>query len=144
MKINKVLILIAVVMASMYSYGQQVDSKLSVVYSPEQINHFKQSNPDMIKFANFYVNNASYITDAPEGKTIETTPLRKINPKTGEILQDEIRMIDLQDFNVYLYNCKSKANSNTFYTIGNTGKILVMRSNAEISRLFKQSKNSNN
>ena len=124
----------------MYSYGQQVDSKLNVIYTPEQISHFKQASPDMIAYSNFYVNNATYVTSPPQGKSIETTPLRRVNPKTGEVLQDEITMTDMQDFNVYMYNCKSKTNSSTFYSIGNSGKILVMRSSTEIQKSFMKSK----
>jgi hypothetical protein len=139
MRLTKILLLTIAIFFASFSKAQMPDSKLSAVYTPEEINHFKQAMPDVIKFNNFYVNNAAYITEAPKGKAIKTIELHKINPKTGEILSDAIQMIDLIDFNPYLFNCKSQFDKNTYYSIGNTGKILVMRSTKEIQRRFSQS-----
>ncbi len=144
MRINKLLVLIGAVLLSIYSYGQQADSKLSVLYTPAEISHFKQNNPDVLEFYNYYVNNATYFTEIPKGKTLKTIPLKKVNPKTGEVLQDAIQMIDLDDFNPYLFNCKSQNNVNTFYSIQASNKILVMRSTIEIQKMFNRSKNNTN
>ena len=120
------------------AFSQQADSKLYDVYTINQIDNFRQNNPESIDYMNFYVNNVALIVDFPEGKQIETQQLFRIDPKTGTILSDEITEADLTDFNPYLYNCKPANDKNTYYTIGSTGKLLIMRSTQEMAKRYKQ------
>ena len=143
MKINKVLILIGIVLLSMYSFGQQTDSKLSAVYSPEELISIKQSSPNAIEYFNFYVNNSYVITYFVADKPMDYKELHKINPQTKEVLSDAITTSDVTDFNPYLFDCNPDTEKRTYYKMGNTGKLLIMLSRKEIQKKFRMKNNTN-
>jgi len=92
---------------------------------------------------NFYVNNSYYIIDEPS-KTIDSEPLQRIDFKTRAVISGEITIFDLTDFNPYLYNCKPANNKNSYYTVGSTGKLVVMRSTQDIAAKYRQYQKRNN
>jgi len=143
MNMKQLLLSVLVFVLGFTTYSQQADSKLCDVYSVSQLEHFRQVSPQSIDYMNFYVNNVVTIVDFPKGKQLETQQLFKKDPKTGELLTDEITSLDLINFNPYLYNCKSASNKNTYYTIGSTKKLLVMYSVQEMARKYKQYQNNN-
>ena len=122
---------------SMYSYGQQTDSKLSAVYSPEQLIQMKQTSPDAIEYFNFYVNNSYVITNFVADKPMDYKELHKINPQTKEILSDVVKTSDIVNFNPYLFDCNPDMDKRTYYKMGDTGKLLIMLSRKEIDKKFR-------
>jgi|GEM_PF-1286475 hypothetical protein len=140
MRLTKILLLTIAIFFASFSKAQMPDSKLSAVYTPEHLNNLKHNNPDAIEYFNFYVNNSFKITDLPQGKDLEKEELHKINPITKEITNEQIQMVDLVDFNPYLFSCKTDQNNRKYYSIGNTGKLLIMFSNKEIQEKFRNSK----
>ena len=143
MNMRRLFLVTLVLVLGFTAYSQQADSKLYDVYTLNQIENFRQNNPASIDYMNFYVNNVATIVDFPEGKQIETQQLFRIDPKTGTVLSDEITESDLMDFNPYLYNCKPANETNTYYTIGSTGKLLIMHSTQEMARKYKQYQKNN-
>lgn len=141
---RRLLAVVLVFILGFTAYSQQADSKLCDVYTVDQINNFRQNNPSSIDYMNFYVNNVAIITDFPEGKQIETQQLFRVDFKTGTVLSDEITEADLMDFNPYLYNCKPANSKNTYYIIGSTGKLLIMRSTQEMAKKYKQHQKNHN
>lgn len=136
---EKFLLLIGVVLFTAFSYAQeQPNSKLCDVYTTQHLANLKNNNPDAITYFNFYVNNSFEIVEAPD-KPINKVELKRIDFNTKAILSDEIIENDLMDFNPLLYNCVT-SDSRTYYSIGNTGKLLVMYSTEEIQVKFKQLK----
>ncbi len=140
---RRLLLVVLVFVLGFTAYSQQADSKLYDVYTLDQIENFRQKNPASVDYMNFYVNNVAMIVDFPDGKPIEVQQLFKIDPKTGTVLSDEIVQSDLVDFNPYLYNCKPANNKSTYYTIGSTGKLLIMSSTQEMARKYKQYQKNN-
>lgn len=137
MYMRRLLLSVFVLLMGFSAYSQQADSKLYDVYTMEQIDNFRAKNPKAIDNMNFYVNNVYYIIDAPS-KSIESQELKRVDFKTGAILSDEITAFDLEDFNPYLYNCKPANDKKTYYTVGNTGKLVVMRSTQEMAAKYQQ------
>jgi len=137
MKINKVLLLIGAVLLTMYSFGQQTDSRLSAVYSADEIIKLKQSAPEAIEYFNFYVRNSYVITDFVADKPMDFEELHKINPRTKETLSDQITTGDLVDFNPYLFSCIPDMDKRKYYKVGDTGKLLIMLSRKEIEKKFR-------
>jgi len=134
----KRLLLFGVLLFTLNSFAQISDPKLSAVYSPEQLNNLKNTMPGSIDYLNYYVNNSYRIVDFPTEKAIEHRMLKKIDPLTGQTINQEITINDIRDFNPYLFNCKPQMTSRTYYKIGNTGKMLIMYSHKEIQAGFKQ------
>jgi len=133
MKIKK-LIFVITMLFSIYSFGQRIDSRLSAVYSPEELNSM---NPNAIKYFNFYVKNSYRIVNFTTTKPIDYKILYKINPKTKEIISEKINYSDIVDFNPYLFSCETAQDKATYYKIGNTGKLLIMLSREEIEKEFR-------
>ncbi len=139
----KRLLLFGVLLFTLNSFAQIADNKLSVMYSPEQLTSLKNTMPGSIEYMNYYVNHSYRIVDYPTGKPVETIELKKIDPISKEVLNDEITLNDIRDFNPYKFNCKPQMNKQSYYKIGNTGKMLIMLSHKEIQRGFKQWKTKN-
>ena len=131
------LLLISAVLLTMYSYSQQADLRLSAVYSAEEISKLKQSAPDAINYFNFYVSNSYIITDFVADKPMDYKELHKIDPRTKEVLSDDIRTSDVIDFNPYLFDCTPDMDKRTYYKMGDTGKLLIMLSRKEINKKFR-------
>lgn len=109
------------VVFSMTAFSQQtIDSRLLAKYSQTQLQKMQQNNPDQLDFLNYYVKHVASIIDMPD-KPIQYTDLVRLSDNSKNISLSE-----LTNFNPYLYNCKSLQDKNSYYKIGNTGKLLIM------------------
>jgi len=106
---------------SMTAFSQQtIDNRLLVKYNQTELQKMQQDNPEQFEFLNYYVEHAGYIVDMPQ-KPIQYTDLVRLSDNSKSISLDE-----LTNFNPYLYNCNNLHDQNTYYKIGNTGKLLIM------------------
>ncbi|MBU0764457.1 MAG: hypothetical protein KJ607_06460 [Bacteroidetes bacterium] len=134
---KKIMIAMAFVCCALIASGQEApDAKLYVRYNQAYINNLLNNNPEIVVYLNFFVNNSWRIIDKPD-KEIDCSKLSKINPETGEILEDPITSEDLEDFNIYRYNYRMDPDKRTYYTLGDTDKILIVLSDNELSKLYK-------
>lgn len=128
---------------SFYSFSQleeTIDSRLLSKYSQEYLNKLKMDNPDEFDFLNFSVKNSHTIMDFAVDKAFDFKMLRKINPITKQEIEvstlDEIN----ENFNPYLYNCKIGQKNQMCYKVGNTDKMIVMRSKASLDMKYRSYK----
>lgn len=109
------------VIFSTTAFSQQtIDNRLLAKYDQAGLQKMQQDNPDQLDFLNYYVEHAGYIVDMP-AKPIQYTDLVRLNDNSKAISSNE-----LTNFNPYLYNCKNLQDKNSYYKIGNTGKLLIM------------------
>ncbi|PLX00408.1 MAG: hypothetical protein C0594_15750 [Marinilabiliales bacterium] len=113
------------------------DSKLFVKYEPSYFNKYQHKNPEIIEYMNFYVNHSWKIINMPD-KEVQSEELKKVDPKTGSLLDEQIVVSDLDNFNIYLYNCKPDQEKRKYYTIGDTKKMLIIYSHNEITDKFNK------
>ncbi len=106
------------VIFSMTGFSQQtIDNRLLAKYDQASL---QKMQPEQLDFLNYYVEHAWSIIDMPN-KPIQYTNLVRISDNSKAISSGE-----LTNFNPYLYNCKNLQDKNSYYKIGNTGKILIM------------------
>lgn len=122
MKTVHLIILVSVFLfVSFFGNAQQTfDSRLLTKYDKSSLDKMQQDNPEQINFLNYYVEHAGYIVDMPE-KPIDYVDLVRLSNNSKAIT-----LTELDNFNPYLYNCKNLPDKNSYYRIGNTGKLLIM------------------
>ncbi len=109
------------VIFSMAAFSQQtIDSRLLAKYDQVNLQKMQQDNPEQLDFLNYYVEHAGYLVDMP-AKPIQYTDLVRLSDNSKAISSGE-----LTNFNPYLYNCKNLQDKNSYYKVGNTGKLLIM------------------
>ncbi|MBI4645846.1 MAG: hypothetical protein HY738_04400, partial [Bacteroidia bacterium] len=69
-----------------------------------------------------------------------STELQRIDPKTGQKLDNPVTTDDLSNFNLYQFDYKVQKEKRTYYKLGDTGKILILLSDNEISKEYVKSK----
>ncbi len=148
MKIKYLLLICLLAGINAISFGQQkntpFDKKLLVKFSVEYLQKLQTENPDSLEFLNYAVNYGFYFTDVSKNKPVSTQKLMKINPQTKSE-QEIISFEDIEaDFNPLLYNCVLSPQNQTYFSIGNTGKILVMRSKSSLMLRYKSYKTEHN
>ena len=118
---------------SLMSFAQQdeIDPRLYAKYDKEYLEKISVENPKLLEKMNFYLQKSWTITDMPD-KPIHYEELRRLSDNSTNITLDEIK-----NFNPYLYNCKNELYSSTYYKIGNTGKLLIMRPLMDLDRMYK-------
>jgi len=108
----------------------KIDERLYAKYDKQYLEKISKENPQLLEKMNFFVEHAGYIIDMPD-KPIEYKDLVRKSDNSKDISIDE-----LKNFNVYLYNCFPDVERTTYYKIGNTGKLLILRSTQELNRLY--------
>ncbi len=108
----------------------EIDPRLYAKYDKAYLEKLSQENPQQLEKMNFFVKNAGYVIDMPD-KPIEYKDLVRLSDNSKNITMDEIK-----NFNPYIYNCKNDVSRTTYYKIGNTGKLLIMRSLQDLNRMY--------
>jgi hypothetical protein len=104
---------------------------LLVKYDTETLNNIKSKNANEFELLCMFVDNACYFVDMPD-KKIDFVELKKINPKTGLIIENYIiTEKDLVNFNPLEYNCTLQGSS-SYYKVGTTGKLLIVPSDSDL------------
>jgi hypothetical protein len=128
---TKMLIFFMGVLFSVVSFAQvKIDPRLYAKYDKSYLEKISKENPQQLEKMNFFVEKAGYIIDMP-GKPIQYKELVRLSDNSKDISLEEIK-----NFNPYLYNCKNDVSRTTYYKIGNTGKLLIMRSLQELNRMY--------
>jgi len=134
MKTKKIIFLFAFLLGFSYCFSQSVEEKLLLKYDSQTLSQIKATNPDEYEFLCYYAEKACYVIDMPE-KRIAFTELKRIDPRTGELsANQEITLEDLENFNPLEYNIVYQPDVNSYYSAGNTGKIVVVPS-AEVIQI---------
>jgi hypothetical protein len=111
---------LSVVLSATAFSQQTIDSRLLAKYDQASLQKMQQDSPDQLDFLNYYVEHAGYLVDMPQ-KPIQYTDLVRLSDNSKAITSAE-----LINFNPYLYNCKNLQDKNSYYKVGNTGKLLIM------------------
>jgi len=126
------LLTMLVSLASVSLFSQNTNSKLLVKYTSETLTEMQLSNSSELDILEYFVDKGFYFVDMPD-KPIEFEELVKINPETGETVEDfDMSTIDFNNFNPLEFNCEYKANRKGYYRVGNTGKLLIVRHRIDI------------
>ena len=128
---TKILMFVIGIFMSIATFAQtEIDSRLYAKYDKAYLEKLSQENPQQLEKMNFFVKNAGYVIDMPD-KPVEYKELVRLSDNSKNITLDEIK-----NFNPYLYSCKNDISRTTYYKIGNTGKLLIMRSLQELNRMY--------
>jgi hypothetical protein len=116
------------------------DKKLLSRHTQTELDKLVSEAPSVIEYENFIVNNSYFIRDAKSGEnTTSYGELHFFNSFTKEIIVKTIMASDLIVFNIYDYDFAISKIRN-YYVIGNTGKILVVYSQPEITEKYNKSR----
>ncbi|MBN2683088.1 MAG: hypothetical protein JXR58_11310 [Bacteroidales bacterium] len=117
--------------------GKKVNPKLKTKYSQEYLDKMLADNPDRMEFLNFYTDNTCYIVDMPS-KPIDFIELEKLNSEPG--MEKNIEAKDLVNFNMYNFNIVPSLKDTKYYKAGNTGKLIIVRPENDVNRMYENSK----
>lgn len=138
MKRYQFIIVFLVLILPLMSISQSSDKinpKLYAKYSNEYLETLKTDHPDRLAFLNYFADETCYIVDMPN-KPIETIDLQKNDAEDGYV----ITLSDLEDFNMYEYNIVPAINEQKYYKVGNTGKLIIVRSEMSMTKRFENAK----
>ena len=116
------------------------DSRLYEVLKSSYIENLLHNTPNQIFYFNYLLEHSYIITDFSTDKDFEYNELRKIDPETKKITNELITNSNLLNFNILKYKCSNEG-KRTYYKIGNTGKMLIMLSNREVTKGFNDYRN---
>ncbi len=117
---------------SVITFAQEFNQKLLVKYDEATLTELKKNNSVEFEYLNLYVTRACSFKDMPD-KDIKYTELKRIDINTGEVIEDyEVSEDDINNFNPFLYNIKLDYDWNTYYKVGNTGKMLLIWAEKDI------------
>ena len=121
-----ILVLCLVIFTGLNGFAQNHNQKLLVKYDSQNLTEMKQSPNYNYDVLYYYVDKGYHFVDMPE-KAIQYEELKKVNPQTGEIVEDYvITESDLVDFNPLEWNCEIKIDKRGYYKVGNTGQLLIV------------------
>lgn len=131
-KKNICLLIYFLIFTSIFAFSQGFNAKLLVKYDEKTLTELKNNNSVEFEYLNLYVTKACSFVIMPE-KPINYIDLKKIDINTGETIENYIiNEEDIKDFNPFLYNIKLNYDWNTFYKVGNTGKMLKVWAEKDI------------
>lgn len=111
------------------------DNRLLAKYSTEYLSNLQETQPQMIEYLNFELNNGFSFVDIPEEKAEQFPYLRYFNGKEqGDIVEE----IPTGSLNLALYEYERNYSSRTTYRIG-SNQAIVFYSIKEMSELFNSS-----
>lgn len=114
-------------------FSQEFNQNLLVKYDKQELESLKTNSKEYFELLNYYVTDGFYFIDMPD-KPIDYKELKKIDSRTGEV--DETYVIterDMENFNPLEYNCEYHAFKNSYYKLGNTGKLLIIPSKSDFN-----------
>ena len=105
----------------------EIDERLTELYSPDQLKHLKESNPQLLERLNFYLDHAFIITDQNQDKPTE--------------FQGEVIIKDLEHFNILKLekeqDLKRSWDTISVYKIKGTDRLFVYHSGRNFNRDFQ-------
>ncbi|HRW21878.1 MAG TPA: hypothetical protein P5509_07895 [Bacteroidales bacterium] len=138
MKNNYLIITVLIMSISSVIYAQtesSPDNRLLAKYSTEYLSNLQETQPQMIEYLNFELNNGFTFVDIPEEKAEQFPYLRYFNGKEqGDIVEE----IPTGSLNLALYEYERNYSSRTTYRIG-SNQAIVFYSIKEMSELFNSS-----
>lgn len=135
-----ILVVCLVLFAGLSGFAQNHNQKLLVKYDSQSLTELQQSPNSDYEVLDYFVDKGFYFVEMPD-KAIDYEELKKINPQTGEVIEDYfITEADLVDFNPLEWNCEIKVDKNGYYKAGNTGKLLIVYQLSKIENRIENEK----
>ncbi|MGM0624596.1 MAG: hypothetical protein ACQES0_01810 [Bacteroidota bacterium] len=140
MKRILIMLLTMGLLSNLYAQNTVVpDERLSSRFSEERIQSWISNSPSLIELKNFEVENGYRIESLPEEKLADLPSLRVLDTNTkqaGEVVSN----INEQEFNLYMYYFDRKFDSDVYYRIGNTNKVLIIPSSQKFTEMYNESR----
>ncbi|HBS85491.1 MAG: hypothetical protein A2W91_16925 [Bacteroidetes bacterium GWF2_38_335] len=129
------IILVLIIPAVGFSQTTQINSKLINKFGSEYLEKLKVEHPDRLAYLNYCADNQCYIIDMP-GKPVPAIELTKNGAEEGY----QITSADLENFNMYDFNIVASVNDQKYYRAGNTGKMIIVRSEKTMLQKYENYK----
>ncbi|MBN2683450.1 MAG: hypothetical protein JXR58_13145 [Bacteroidales bacterium] len=133
------LIFFAIGFQSLYCQtNTETDQRLLVKYSQEDLDRLTQTQPQLIKYELFRLDNSWYFIDIDLTANKPYPMLFEIdyaNKTKGNLVET----IDETSFNLFNYYIDPQVDKSIVYQIGNTGKALVIIPEKELAEKFNKS-----
>lgn len=95
------------------AYSQSADTRLSKVYSSEELTQLQNENPAKIKMLTYALDHACYFSEIPEGKKIDLPSIELTNSTTVPCFAELGLKIEEQ---------------NQYFRVSGSNKMLVVKS----------------
>lgn len=147
---TKITIFLLTILVFSTTYAQQnlPDKRLKECFSSYEISELTSSNPELIEYYNFYMNNSYYVVDLKKaekevtGIDIHTVSSRLSNQQTQGFF--ELKTYSKETFNPLAYNFNLKKDEYVVYVWKDAGVAIVFYPLSQISMKFKQNHKAEN
>ncbi len=141
---KKLLFLTALFIGSVAFSQTTYNPKLLLKFDRSYLESQVTNNPHFIKRQNYIVENSYTIIDEIDiPQNVDVKELQVFDNKNKVYINSEINNSDLDDFNIYKYKTQPGEKTDSYYKIGNTGKVLVVFSMQKQAQLYNQYRNLN-
>jgi hypothetical protein len=148
------LILLIFLSAMMLGYSNaqnttiKADSRLYECYDSTYIQQIQSSNPPLVAYYNFYLDNSYTVTSLTQPKPVTGEDINKVTV-IKEIAKEKIiyfgeKTYDAKTFNVLKYNFKTQDLNFTTYVWKDAGIAVVFKPRDKIAAAFKEYCRKNN
>lgn len=130
-----VVLLILTVLSSFKQDVSQIRQKVVDALGMEQVKFLEETNPDLLKYYFYFIENSFYIEELPAEKFTTSSGLTEIDlPLTDN------SNIDFMKLNILKYKLERNFSQRTTYKVKGINSVLVFYSEKELSEMFSMEK----
>ena len=139
MFMKKIILLFVLVISMITAFSQvsQIDSRLYAKYSEEDLLDMQRNRPEDLEYFNWFVENSYVIKDVANPEALDYPKLRYLDNETKSV-GCEVTEFNADNFNIMEYAVGVNQKTSVAYTIGNTGKVLVLYSNKDLTEKYNE------
>ena len=137
---KKIALIIAFTAIGMYCLAQtntNYNEKLLSKYTSEELNELLTTQPSLVEFMEFELNSGFQIIELAYDK-LEGIPIIKHVDNNTKTTGAEISEYNYHQFNLYSTNYERMYNKNTYYRFANTNQVIIIYSQKELLKRYKQ------
>ena len=120
-----------------FSQTLPIDNRLRAKYSEEELLDMQRNRPEDLEYFNWFVENSYVIKEAGVSDLPNYPKLRYMDHETKSV-GCEVTEFNAESFNIMEYAIGIKQKKSVAYLIGNTGKVLVLYSNDDLTEKYNE------
>jgi hypothetical protein len=119
------------------------DARLYEAFGQERVDFLVQKNPDMIKYYNFFLDNAFVLVQHPAEKVagiVSSCPLLEVSKPSLSLDQPNINK-GTKSINILKYKFQMEQNTSKQYRLDNSGIVIVFSSATSFMEKYNKARN---
>jgi len=134
---KRLFFLFVLVMSSYLIQAQIADPRLLTIYSQDYLDDISENHPNELRYLNWYLDNSFSILELGVDKCQHLPFLKYIDPETKQICGN-VDIVDVQNFNIYMYSFERFYDKKSVYRIGSTGFAIAFDSEKKLAENYNK------